>query len=132
MFRAEVEAKGLSFEVDAGDSELRAPPLVITRILSNLLSNAIQHTASGHVSLIAQPSDNGYRFAVQNSAYLEHDAGAEALFEHGNKGDASTGAGYGLAIIRQLAEKAGLALGWRSDRTDGTEFTLAVPAKAVA
>ncbi|MEM6941465.1 MAG: HAMP domain-containing sensor histidine kinase [Pseudomonadota bacterium] len=126
MFRREAEEKKLSFEVVVEDAQVLVAPLVVTRILSNLMSNAIKHTGTGQIRLTAAPDDGSYRFTVQNSAALSLDQ-ADRLFVHGEKGDASNGAGFGLAIIKRLAETHALTLTWSSSKAEGTEFRLGVP-----
>lgn len=126
MFRKEAEAKGLTFEMNALDQQVRVAPLVLTRILSNLLSNAIQHTETGYVTLNAGPGQDGYAFEVSNSAAMHAEADGSNVFEHGVKGDASDGSGFGLGIIENLSKTSGLTFDWHSDEGSGTAFTVTV------
>lgn len=127
MFRDEAEAKQLEFRTNVEDEQLKVSPLVITRILSNLLSNAIQHTATGHIGLYARKVMDGYEIAVQNTALMPQDEDPNELFAHGQKGSASKGSGFGLSIIEQLAKTNSLTLDWSSSRPDGTEFRIGIP-----
>ena len=123
MFRQEAEGKGLAFRTEVTDQQLSVSPLVLTRVLSNLLSNAIQHTAEGHVTLLARDVPEGFEFAVQNSGVMP----TARVFERGEKGEASGGSGYGLSIIQDLTEANGLTLAWSSTAAEGTTFRVGLP-----
>ena len=126
MFRKEAEAKGLAFELSVEDQQIRVAPLMLTRILSNLLSNAIQHTETGYVALQAGMGEQGYAFTVRNSAVMTAKADAIDLFAHGAKGETSDGSGFGLAIVERLSKTSGLSIDWQSAEGAGTAFTVTV------
>ncbi len=102
----------------------------LTRILSNLLSNAVKHTAEGIVNLKASKSDDGYAFAISNTAELPKEVETD-IFEHGEKGEQSDGSGFGLAIIKRLSNTHGHDLSWNSDPAHGTTFQVLLAEQAV-
>ncbi len=126
MFRKEAEQKGLTFNMEIVDRELHVPPLVITRVMSNLLSNAIKHTNEGEILFSASPDENGYVFAVTNSAEIPAELREANPAAQGVKGSASEGSGLGLAIVSELSERHGLDLSWSSSEGEGTVFQLRV------
>lgn len=126
MFRKEAERKGLTFDVSVVDQDLSISPLVLTRILSNLMSNAVKHTASGQVSLTAQPNAGGYLFVVANSSKMPKAVLDADPMVHGVAGEVSEGSGFGLAIVKKLSQSNGLDLDWSSNAETGTEFRLSI------
>ncbi|MEM9232146.1 MAG: HAMP domain-containing sensor histidine kinase, partial [Pseudomonadota bacterium] len=110
MFRVEAEAKGLEFVVKPTTSHMSAPPLIVMRVLSNLVSNAIRHTAQGTVEIETQVSPDDVAILVCNSHPDPQSIDFDVLFTAGNKGETSEGSGLGLAIAREQAANIGLDL----------------------
>lgn len=131
MFRAEAEAKGLKFEVEAQSRSLRIPPLAVNRVLCNFLANAIAHTDSGTVCLSATDENESFRFSVFNTAQMPDGPQAEALFDPHVKGARSTGAGLGLSIVETLLATDDLRVTWSSPPGEGTTFSLIVSGSRV-
>ncbi len=132
MFRDEANGKDLGFNVKSVDRTVEVHPLALMRVLSNLISNAIKHTRSGTVSLIAKVEGAQVAFEVANNAHGDFkklDPEGKGLFDPWQKGEGSSGFGLGLAIVRQQAETAGLSLQHTSSPEAGTKFTLMVPLK---
>jgi signal transduction histidine kinase len=84
-------------------------PTRVGQLLSNLLSNAVQHgNASDAVELKAAVSDDAAQIEISNrllapmaAELLEH------LFDPFQKGRASKGLGLGLHIVREIARAHG-------------------------
>ena len=132
MFSDEAKDKALGFNVKSVDRIVEVQPLALMRILSNLISNAIKHTSSGTVSLIARDAGAQVAFEVANDAhgdFEKRDPDGKRLFDTWQKGEGSSGFGLGLAIVGQQAETAGLSLHHTSSPEAGTKFTLFVPIK---
>jgi signal transduction histidine kinase len=110
----------------------------ITRVVRNLLSNALRHTPDGgEVRLTADVRDGAARLHVQDGCggIAEDDLGH--VFDAGYRGTAArtpgagTGTGLGLAIARALAEAHGGTLEV-VNHAPGCRFTLALPLAAPA
>lgn len=127
MFRAEAEAKGLTFEVESNGGHIAGDPLGIVRILSNLLSNAIHHTPSGTVRLSAAEKDDRTVFEVFSTGEAISLADIDRIFEANQKGEHSEGQGLGLAIVKRIAQSASLPLELRTLPGEGNSFSLSVP-----
>ena len=110
MFRQEAEAKGLHLEVRPSAAQLSAPPLIVMRVLSNLVSNAIRHTEKGKVAIEAEDTQGTVVIVVRNSHNDAQNIDFERFFEPGNKGETSAGSGLGLAIAREQANSIGMSL----------------------
>jgi signal transduction histidine kinase len=130
MFRSAAEAKGLRFDVEPYAAVVQGEELVIMRILSNLVSNAIDHTEAGQIRLTATQAGDAVQLSVFNSGRVIAAERAEALFQRGETGAASQGRGLGLAIVRQFAQEHGLRLTLEPARGAGNRFVLSLPIAA--
>jgi signal transduction histidine kinase len=108
----------------------------LTRVVRNLLSNALRHTAEGgEVRLTADERDGAAHLHVQDGCGGIADDDLEHVFDVGYRGTAArtpgtdSGAGLGLAIARALAEAHGGALDV-ANRPPGCRFTLTLPLAA--
>jgi signal transduction histidine kinase len=127
MFHEEAISKGLAFSmVDCG-KQIAVPPLVMMRIVSNLVSNAVKYTGEGKVLFGCRR--RGGRLAIE-----VHDTGRGMsadeladLLQPYRKGETSEGEGLGLAICAQLAAKHGLGFDASSEPGNGTCFRLEIP-----
>jgi two-component system OmpR family sensor kinase len=118
------------------DLELRLPeqgpealcdPVRVAQIMRILLDNALRHTPAGtHVTVGAARSNGKAGLSViDRGPGLPSDSEIK-VFDRFYTGDAARGAGLGLAIARELAERMHGRLRVRSaDR--GTTFTLELP-----
>ena len=112
-------AKGLTIAVDAIDGAAMLDPVVVGRVLDNLLANAIRHAPEqGTVRLAA-----GRRAALLVLTVSDSGPGvpvdmADHLFEPFVTGRAD-GTGLGLAIARELADAHGGQLVLRSAGGEG-------------
>jgi signal transduction histidine kinase len=118
------------------DLEIRLPdhgpealcdPVRVAQIMRILLDNALRHTPSGtQVTLGAARSNGTAGLTVTDSGPgLPNDSDTK-VFERFYTGDAARGAGLGLAIARELAERMHGRLRV-SSASRGTAFTLELP-----
>lgn len=128
-------ARGVTLEarVDQGAGPALVAPLQLTRVLDNLLANALRHTpAGGRVVLSAE--DDGPGLVAFEVADTGEGITAEDLpfiFERFYRGEksrsrASGGAGLGLAIARGIVEAHGGAIGVTSAQGEGTRVRFTV------
>lgn len=99
---------GLTTIVDADEGlTVRADPVAIERVVSNLLSNAHRH-GRAPVSVTVQRSDSQVRITVEDEGEGVPDALRERLFQRFERGAAGgEGSGLGLAIARAYARAHG-------------------------
>jgi signal transduction histidine kinase len=127
--------KGLRLAFRGGAHHAHADPLLVDRILRNLVANAIRYTDDGTVlvacrrrggRLLLQVWDTGVGIAALEQQRIFEEfyqvSGGSALPPHQRKG-----LGLGLAIVERLAALMGAPLGLRSEPGRGTVFTLELP-----
>lgn len=127
--RAAAQAKGVVLRYVDSQVEILVSPLILGRVLRNLLSNALRYTPSGRVVLGVRRRGGGVELQVLDTGPGLAAAQVETLlrpFEQGRTG-AAEGFGLGLFIVRSLCEQAGWALRIRSRVGRGSCFAVWIP-----
>jgi two-component system OmpR family sensor kinase len=107
--------------------EALCDPERVAQIMRILLDNALRHTPAGtQVTLRADRANGAAGFTVADAGPGLPDGSRAKVFERFYTGDAARGAGLGLAIARELAERMDGRLRVYS-QADGTAFTLELP-----
>ncbi len=127
--------KGLALRFRGARHVVHADPLLVERILRNLVSNAIRYTTDGSVlvgcrrrgdRLWLQVWDTGPGIAADQQARV-----FEEFYQvpHGPRTDPRQrkGLGLGLAIVKRLADLMGAKVALRSQPGRGTVFSLELP-----
>ena len=102
----------------------------LRQVLDNLLGNAVKFTAAGEVALEVTRRGALYEFTVRDTGpgiAADDQARLFHAFEQTATGAHAGGAGLGLAISRQLAERMGGTLSVRSAPGAGSAFTVVLP-----
>lgn len=110
FYEAYAEERGVGLALDGGGA-VRGDRLMIRRALSNLLSNAIRHTAPGGATTvtIGTAPSGAVELCVENPGAAISPEHLPRLFDRFYQVDASRrrhgeGAGLGLAITRSIVE----------------------------
>jgi signal transduction histidine kinase/DNA-binding response OmpR family regulator len=134
MFTSAIESAGLRFEIDC-------PPLpepvyvdrdMWSKIVLNLLSNALKFTLEGSIALALHPLEGGVRLSVADTGIGIPREHQERLFERfqrveGSAGRTHEGAGIGLALVSELAKLHGGRTTLDSAPGEGSTFGVEVP-----
>lgn len=135
FYEALAEEKGVTLTV-SGEATVSGDRLMLRRALSNLLSNALRHTApGGTVEIRIEAVDGEVHLSVRNPGRPIPEAQIPLLFERFHRIDAERsghgeGAGLGLAITRSIAEAHGGRIGVTCV-AGFTTFTLSLPGTQV-
>ena len=134
LVRPAVRSAGLELSVDLPETlPARGDPDQLAQVVGNLLQNAVRYTpVGGQVSIRAEQRPNEVLVSVANSGEGIPAADLPQVFERFYRVDKSRdrargGAGIGLAIVRQIVEGAGGAVGAES-RDGMTRFWFSLPA----
>lgn len=127
--------KGLALKLRGGHRVVHGDPLLVERIVRNLVSNAIRYTNDGGVLVACrargdkvwvQVWDSGLGIRAEEQAKV-----FEEFYQVPNTAAVSPeqrkGLGLGLAIVKRLADLMGARIWLRSVHGRGTVFTLELP-----
>ncbi len=128
-YRPVARAKGLAFRVAPVEVDVESDPVLLGRIVRNLVDNAIKHTRAGSVTLSAEVDEHTVRIVVRDTGPGIPEAERERIFEEfyqiGNpERDRAEGLGLGLAIVRRLVRLLGLRLKMKSEAGQGSSFSV--------
>jgi signal transduction histidine kinase len=107
-----------------------ADPLVLDRILSNVLANAVRY-GQPPIVLSAEQTDRHLRIAVEDGGAGVPEHLRPIIFERFTRGDETAGSGLGLAIARAYARAHGGDLLYEP-LDPGARFELVVPQGTVS
>ncbi|MFD4840411.1 hybrid sensor histidine kinase/response regulator [Achromobacter sp. NPDC058515] len=124
--------KGIRLRVRPCAASVRSDPVLLERILRNLISNAIMHTAGGRVLIGCRRVADRLRIEVwDNGPGIPQPEQERVFWEFHQLGnperDRGKGLGLGLAIVRRTARLLGHELALRSEVGRGTVFMLTAP-----
>ena len=135
-FSETAHARGVTLELQVPDPDrmVRGQKRELVRLMSNLLSNAIQHSpAGGVVRVELDQQGSNLRVAVSDQGPGIAACEQERIFERFYRSDASRsrqsgGTGLGLAIARAIAGRHRGWLSVQSTHGAGSTFLLQMPA----
>jgi signal transduction histidine kinase len=131
-FHQEAEAKGLQLRLRNCPCFVESDPVLLGRILRNLIANALRYTEQGQVLVAARRRGKTVRLQVWDTGPGIPSDQIENIFQEffqlaNPHHDRSQGLGLGLAIVDRLARLLGHPLQVRSVPGKGTVFSLDVP-----
>jgi signal transduction histidine kinase len=128
---AQAAEKGLIVETRLGEAAAVPCSPRLTRVLQNLLQNAIRHTpADGTVRIEANFLSSGVQVVVADQGDGIPIEALDKIFEPFWRGDttrSTEGAGLGLAIAKRIVESLGGRIGVESEPRTGTRFAIELP-----
>ncbi len=132
--------KGLGLKLRGGAWVVHADPLLVERIVRNLVSNAIRYTNDGSVLVAGRRRGERVLVQVWDTGFGISEAEQAKIFDEFYQvpntavlaPEQRKGLGLGLAICKRLAALVGATLSVRSRVGHGSVFTLELPAGRVA
>jgi two-component system, OmpR family, sensor kinase len=117
----------LEVRLPADGLNARCDPERVAQIMRILLDNALRHTPQGtQVTVSADRNNGAAELTVADTGPGLSDGAGGKAFDRFYTGDAARGAGLGLAIARELAERMDAQISLTS-QPGSTTFTLALP-----
>ncbi len=133
---AQALEKGLVLQTELGDTGSVACSPRLTRVIQNLLQNAIRHTPSdGTVLVVASWSETWLELAVEDTGEGIDEEIATRIFEPFWRGDgarAGEGSGLGLALAQRIVEALEGTIKVSSRPSGGARFTVLLPSASLA
>jgi len=133
QFIQQTEEKGIKLIVEPEMHVFYSDSILLERVLRNLLSNAVQYTANGSITLRCEEHVGGSKLVSLHDTGMgiPADAADDVFSEYyqlnNPSRDRGKGLGLGLAIVRRLCELMDLPLEMESVEGTGTVFRLIVP-----
>ena len=131
MFAPSAAAHGVALRRLGTDARTTLPPLVLMRIASNLLSNAITHGGTGQVLIGVRRTGGALRLEVHDTGpglSAAEFARARTRAVRLESAGGAEGSGLGLAIVDRLASDHGLTVTLCPGRRGGTGIAVSLPA----
>jgi len=130
-------SKSLSLRVRRCGFAIDSDPLLLQRVIRNLLANAIRYTQKGGVLLAARPRGGLISLEVWDTGPGIKQTELDRIFEEFYRGESSkaensgTGFGLGLSIVKRICGLLGHPLIVTTRPGTGTVFRVEVPLSAV-
>jgi two-component system, sensor histidine kinase len=134
-FADSAHEQGLQLRIEPCEVSIYSDPMLLERIVRNLLVNALRYTQHGEISLRGhivgqhlkiEVSDTGIGIAAHHLPQI-----FDEYFQVGNaQRDRSQGLGLGLAIVQRLAQLLACPVQVESKLGRGSRFILQVPLHA--
>ncbi|WP_439537964.1 ATP-binding response regulator [Methyloversatilis sp.] len=131
-FEPEAFDRGLSFRMPSRSAWVRSDPVLLERILRNLISNAMRYTHTGGVLVSTRLRKGKLRFEVWDTGMGIAPDDQARIFEEfvqlaNAERDRRKGLGLGLSIVQRLAALLGHPVSLSSRPGRGTVFRVDVP-----
>jgi len=124
-------AKGLSVRWRRPRLSVRSDPLMLRRVLQNLLTNAVRYTEHGGIGLFARRREDRVRIEVWDTGPGIAPTERDRIFEEFQRGSTATGTtggfGLGLAIVQRMARALDHTIDLCSHVGQGTSFHVYAP-----
>jgi PAS domain S-box-containing protein len=125
-------AAGLWLRILPSGLVVASDPLLLERILRNLITNALKYTAQGGVTVECRDHGGQVRIAVIDTGLGIPADQRDTIFEEFRQldnpaRDRANGVGLGLAMVERAARLLGSRVIVRSELGAGSEFSLTLP-----
>jgi len=130
---AEAGGLNLTFNPDHSLPLIMGEPNQLSRLINNLVANAIHYTVKGDVVVRTSWGDSTVCLEVQDTGIGIDPEDRPHIFERFYRGKLVRqskihGTGLGLAIVKEIADMHGSKIDFRSDLGKGTTFYIRFPA----
>lgn len=130
-FLPEAKQRDLKLIVENSALWVYSDRALLERVLSNLVSNALNYTEAGSITITANSLNHQVQLIVADTGTGIPDDEQEAIFNeyyqlHNPERDRTKGLGLGLSIVKRLTHLLDIELNISSEPHEGTQFTLLV------
>jgi len=129
-----VRKKGLTLDVEVADMlSIYGDANMLSRVFSNILSNAIRFTDAGRIRIVATATESGIVVQTSDTGRGIDPSDLAHIFEQFYHADpespesSSSGHGVGLTLAKSILEDYGDLIEVRSEVGEGTTVTVTLP-----
>ncbi len=130
-FSRQALQKDLKFSACDCDAIVRSDPNMLDEVIQNLVSNAIQYTDKGNVTLTCDEVDGQLEIGIKDTGIGIESGQIEQIFQEFHQiktpGKDKEGFGLGLAIVKRMADLLGHEISVQSDPGKGSTFSVSMP-----
>lgn len=121
--------EGVTVEIDCSPDLTAHANDLLDDMLRNLLTNAVEHTKPEPVTIRvrAEQQADSVRVVVEDDGPGVPEGQRERVFERGEKGDSSTGSGFGLYFVSSMVDTYEGDI-WVEPAEPGARFVMEIPA----
>jgi two-component system, sensor histidine kinase len=124
--------KGIALVVVPTDAVVRSDRVLLARMLSNLIQNAVRYTHTGQVKIECQPAGDHLRIRIEDTGVGISQQDLSRIWQefeqlHNPERDRRQGLGLGLSIVRRLATLLNHRVEVSSGPGQGSCFIVSVP-----
>jgi PAS domain S-box-containing protein len=131
QFQDMATAQGLTLQMPQTTVCLRTDRVLFRQLLQNLLTNALQYTRTGGVTVTTQREPERLTIRVTDTGVgipaAEIDRVFDEYYRVDTPGNRPRGFGLGLTIVRQISRLLGFVMQVESELGRGTTFVVHVP-----
>lgn len=122
-------SKAIDFHVSSDQSIAYSDEILLECILRNLITNAINYTIDGSVSVHAQRHGTQINIQVSDTSPGIPERNKKAIFVeyYRTEGETAKGFGLGLPIVKRLCKLLAIDLDFDSTVGVGTRFSISIP-----
>lgn len=128
---AQLQGSKLEWTIPKNELFVKANKLELTRVIDNVVRNALKHNPPGtHVNVQVESHNGKHQVLVTDNGKGIDKEHISHIFEPGYRvnPDKKDGQGLGLDIVKTLIEKMGGSIAVESSIGKGTTFTISMPA----
>jgi CheY-like chemotaxis protein len=123
--------RGLSLTIQPTSHAVISDPMMLRRILQNLLANALRYTQKGRVLMGCRQKGNELQIQIHDTGPGIPEGQRQAIFLEFERGEAGggdgAGFGLGLSIVRRFATTLGHEINLASRVGHGSSFSVTLP-----
>jgi signal transduction histidine kinase len=131
QYQVIAEKKGLSIRTRLHHLHIKSDPMLLKRMIGNLISNAIKYTQTGGVLLTCRQKKQSLFIEVWDTgvgiAQHEYDLIFQEFYKSAVFAGTNDGFGLGLSIVKQFSEKLGYFVHVKSVEGRGTWMAIEIP-----
>lgn len=131
-FETEASGKSIRLHINSSSSVVHTDSLLLSRILKNLVNNAVKYTITGSVNLITEVDENYLTIRIKDTGPGIPKEQYQSVFAEyhqlaNQQAQPNFGQGLGLSIVKRLVDLLKLNISLDSEIGRGTQFSLRVP-----